>query len=190
MEENDRRQLEDRNRYFAERQIFMDAAFDAWAAQGGTEDDFDEPPYPELEEVNYYEQLVNDHLDKAGTQTWPDSKPSYDGGLDEVKKTVSLRDKTVQVIVKLANIVLTPEKPEYAGGTWHVEGECCDQLSKYRSVSTSGLTGMDNEAIVSTFIYVSGYTRCAMGNTRLTVIFLSITTRRTSRSLPCPSVMQ
>ena len=29
----------------------------------------------------------------------------------------------VQVIVKLANIVLTPENPEYPGGTWHVEGQ-------------------------------------------------------------------
>ncbi|KAH9839182.1 uncharacterized protein C8Q71DRAFT_795498 [Rhodofomes roseus] len=65
---------------------------------------------------------------------WPDSKPTYDGELADVKKTVSLRGRQLQVIVKLANIVLTPEKPVYEGGTWHVEG-------------------MDNEAIVSTFIY-------------------------------------
>lgn len=29
----------------------------------------------------------------------------------------------LQVIVKLANIELTPEKPTYEGGTWHVEGQ-------------------------------------------------------------------
>ncbi len=29
----------------------------------------------------------------------------------------------LQIIVKLANIHLTPEKPEYEGGTWHVEGQ-------------------------------------------------------------------
>jgi hypothetical protein len=29
----------------------------------------------------------------------------------------------LQVIVKLANIELTPEKPEYDGGSWHVEGQ-------------------------------------------------------------------
>ena len=29
----------------------------------------------------------------------------------------------LQIIVKLANIELTPEKPEYEGGTWHVEGQ-------------------------------------------------------------------
>ncbi|KAM0791914.1 hypothetical protein ACM66B_004168 [Microbotryomycetes sp. NB124-2] len=30
--------------------------------------------------------------------------------------------RTVQVIVKLANIHLTPSKPKYGGGSWHVEG--------------------------------------------------------------------
>lgn len=54
---------------------------------------------------------------------WPDSKPVYDGGLDSVQKTINLRGTTLQLIVKLANIVLTPEKPEYPGGKWHVEGE-------------------------------------------------------------------
>jgi hypothetical protein len=29
----------------------------------------------------------------------------------------------LQVIVKLATIDLTPEKPSYEGGTWHVEGQ-------------------------------------------------------------------
>ena len=32
-------------------------------------------------------------------------------------------EKGLQVIVKLANILLTPEKPEYVGGAWHVEGQ-------------------------------------------------------------------
>lgn len=39
-------------------------------------------------------------------------------------------DRGLQVIVKLANIHLTPDKPEYEGGTWHVEG----QLVRLRSV--------------------------------------------------------
>jgi hypothetical protein len=34
----------------------------------------------------------------------------------------------LQVIVKLANIHLTPEKPEYGGGTWHVEGQLVRSL--------------------------------------------------------------
>lgn len=47
---------------------------------------------------------------------------------------VSLRGRRLQVIVKLATIHLTPDKPEYSGGSWHVEG-------------------MLNERIVSTGIY-------------------------------------
>ena len=47
---------------------------------------------------------------------------------------VNLRGRTLKVIVKLANIVLTPEKPDYDGGAWHVEG-------------------MGNESIVATAIY-------------------------------------
>ncbi|TPX36980.1 hypothetical protein SmJEL517_g00889 [Synchytrium microbalum] len=38
------------------------------------------------------------------------------------KHVVRLNGKRLQVIVKLANIVLTPEKPTYNGGSWHVEG--------------------------------------------------------------------
>lgn len=33
------------------------------------------------------------------------------------------KDKGLQVIVKLANIELTPERPEYEGGSWHIEGQ-------------------------------------------------------------------
>ena len=43
-------------------------------------------------------------------------------------------DRPLQVIVKLANIELTPENPTYEGGAWHVEG-------------------MANENIVATGIY-------------------------------------
>jgi len=31
------------------------------------------------------------------------------------------RDRGLQVIVKLASVELTPEKPEYSGGNWHLE---------------------------------------------------------------------
>lgn len=32
------------------------------------------------------------------------------------------RDEGLQVIIKLSSIELTPEKPEYEGGNWHIEG--------------------------------------------------------------------
>lgn len=47
----------------------------------------------------------------------------------------------LQVIVKLANIHLTPEKPEYEGGTWHIEG----QLNEY--ICASALYYYDNSNI-------------------------------------------
>ncbi|KAF9779818.1 hypothetical protein BJ322DRAFT_1167008 [Thelephora terrestris] len=72
-------------------------------------------------------------LDKHPFKT-PDAREHYDGDLGVMEDRISLRDRTIQVIVKLANIVLTPEKPEYPGGKWHVEG-------------------MMNENIVSSFIY-------------------------------------
>ncbi|KAL0574584.1 hypothetical protein V5O48_007369 [Marasmius crinis-equi] len=34
----------------------------------------------------------------------------------------------LQVIVKLANIELTPEKPNYEGGTWHIEGQLNEHI--------------------------------------------------------------
>lgn len=37
-------------------------------------------------------------------------------------RVVDLNGEQLQVIVKLANIELTPEKPKYNGGSWHVEG--------------------------------------------------------------------
>ncbi|KAI0350807.1 hypothetical protein OH77DRAFT_1593350 [Trametes cingulata] len=59
----------------------------------------------------------------------PFSPPCTDRRVD-----FKLRGRTMQVIVKLANIILTPEKPRYLGGSWHVEG-------------------MANEKIVATGLY-------------------------------------
>jgi len=33
-----------------------------------------------------------------------------------------LQDQTIQVIFKIASVELSPEKPQFEGGTWHVEG--------------------------------------------------------------------
>ncbi|KAF8991402.1 hypothetical protein BDZ89DRAFT_1086673, partial [Hymenopellis radicata] len=51
-----------------------------------------------------YEEFEN-----SLTKRLPRPLPTYDGALDGVKKTVSLAGATLQIIVKLANIVLTPE---------------------------------------------------------------------------------
>ena len=61
-------------------------------------------------------------------ETWHDSRPIHQPLVPpfepraSASSVVSLRDRRLQLIVKLADIVLTPEQPNYAGGVWHVEG--------------------------------------------------------------------
>ncbi|KAF7970375.1 hypothetical protein HWV62_24227 [Athelia sp. TMB] len=56
------------------------------------------------------------------------------GEFSEPKQTklLDLRDefgeRGLQVIVKLANIHLTPDKPHYGGGSWHVEGQLNEHI--------------------------------------------------------------
>ncbi|MGV9559593.1 DUF4246 domain-containing protein [Streptomyces sp. NPDC003401] len=64
----------------------------------------------------------------------PDAPSFTPPEVPDASARVDLRGRRLQVVVKLATIRLTPEKPEYRGGSWHVEG-------------------MLNERIVSTGIY-------------------------------------
>jgi len=105
--------------------------------------DDSEPEYPE--ESSYsdeasYEEAVQ-AWEQAQDDWWenrcpviPDAPAFTPPELPDDYARVDLRGRSLQVIVKLATIHLTPEKPEYPGGSWHVEG-------------------MLNERIVSTGIY-------------------------------------
>jgi hypothetical protein len=55
-------------------------------------------------------------------------------------------EKKLQVIVKLANIHLTPEKPCYDGGSWHIEG----QLNE--PIVASALYYYDNDSITDSHL--------------------------------------
>ncbi|KAI9330254.1 hypothetical protein DFJ73DRAFT_858958 [Zopfochytrium polystomum] len=44
------------------------------------------------------------------------------GGLETTHCARELKDCRLQVIFKMTNIHLTPEKPDYPGGSWHIEG--------------------------------------------------------------------
>ncbi|PVU89451.1 hypothetical protein BB561_005345 [Smittium simulii] len=74
---------------------------------------------------NYYEHRIIDEPEQISF--------SYHN-ISENKVNIDLSNSRLQVIVKLANIILTPEKPKFKGGHWHVEG-------------------MQNEDIVATGIY-------------------------------------
>jgi hypothetical protein len=94
---------------------------------------------PDLDDSAYAEAVRA--WDEAAYDWWESRRPIIPDAPDFTPPElpvgparVDLRGRRLQVIVKLATIHLTPEKPEYAGGSWHVEG-------------------MMNERIVSTAIY-------------------------------------
>ncbi|KAJ8323982.1 hypothetical protein O5D80_007203 [Batrachochytrium dendrobatidis] len=61
----------------------------------------------------------------------------------ELGKPVSLRGRNLQVIVKLTNIQLTPSKPKYNEGDWHIEGPINE------SIVATGLYYYDVENITT-----------------------------------------
>ncbi|WP_418959589.1 DUF4246 domain-containing protein [Streptomyces tritici] len=71
----------------------------------------------------------------------PDAPEFTPPEVPDAAARVDLRGRDLQVIVKLATIHLTPEKPEYPGGSWHVEG-----MLNERIVST-GISYWDSENI-------------------------------------------
>ena len=81
-----------------------------------------DPPYPDDDDEEH-DRDMDAWLSKQDLKL-PDAREKYTGDLDMMKiPSVSLKGTTIQCIIKLANIVLTPEKPEYPGGKWHVEGQ-------------------------------------------------------------------
>ena len=79
-------------------------------------------PYPTpFNEAEFYSNRNTPRYAGHKIRT-PDAKGNYDGDLKVLKNRISLKGRTLQIFVKLANIVLTTERPEYPGGKWHVEG--------------------------------------------------------------------
>ena len=106
------------------------------------------PPYPEDErpsdedeewEWESQHRLKTTVLPEPGTFTPPTNpQPSLDIRSDFSR---------LQVIVKLATIELTPEKPSYPGGSWHVEG----QLNEH--ICTTALYYYSNENITPSTLH-------------------------------------
>ncbi|KAG8790348.1 hypothetical protein FRC12_012089 [Ceratobasidium sp. 428] len=94
---------------------------------------------------------LDDDENEAAYQQWAKNRPyigpevnpkGYQlGSLEHRRFNYTLADKTIQVIVKLANIHLTPEKPTYAGGSWHIEG------MSNEAIAVSGLYYYDEDNI-------------------------------------------
>ena len=101
-------------------------------------------PRPRRHEVSLEEHEYSEEEDECGNVTrrrldYDERRYEHDEKFGQFRPpglptAISLRNRKLQVIVKIAEILLTPEKPLYRGGTWHVEG-------------------MQNEGIVATAIY-------------------------------------
>lgn len=79
---------------------------------------------PDEDEDDYYERVA-DWEDQTRRVILPEpvAKFSPPGENILVDLERDYGSTGLQVIVKLANIHLTPEEPRYNGGTWHVEGQ-------------------------------------------------------------------
>lgn len=111
------------------------------------------PSNGEDEEENYYRddeswQLATRVLVKPEPGDYASWASSVAGA--DTTKTFNLRNdfakNGIQVIVKLANIELTPMTPEYDGGSWHIEG----QLDEH--ICASALYYYDSENVTENFL--------------------------------------
>lgn len=109
-------------------------------------------PDPESIPPDVDEELFYDEFYANAPKILPESHRTYKGALERDFSPISLGGRTIQCIVKLANIHLSPEKPEYKGGSWHVEGRSAIFLRITNRLN--GHKGMLNERIVASGIYV------------------------------------
>lgn len=98
----------------------------------------DEPDQEEGEEDDdYYDRMEEWRDNREIVQPEPGKfKPPVERHQDHFKgeraftSEIDLRQNfgKLQIIVKLANIHLSPEKPTYEGGAWHVEGQANESM--------------------------------------------------------------
>ena len=96
-----------------EEKVYEDDDDDEWEDED-EEDEEDEEDDDEEEEK--YKVVLQDPIPFDADNHQMPTPPNF-------KQLYGEKGRTLQVIVKLANIELTPEKPRYGGGTWHVEGK-------------------------------------------------------------------
>ncbi|KAG9010228.1 hypothetical protein FRB90_007893, partial [Tulasnella sp. 427] len=101
-------------------------------------------PEPMDYDFDDYDEFLEAH------EKWEKSRPfirpsvpegGYAHDISEREEIYSVQGRKVQVFVKLANIILTPENPEYPGGSWHIEGMINERIV------ASGIYYYDSENI-------------------------------------------
>jgi hypothetical protein len=110
--------------------------------EGEDDDEYNERRYEWKRE---YRRVV---LPEPGTFEPPSYIPTDPRDLVDLRK--DYEGKPLQIIVKLANIHLTPQKPDYKGGKWHVEGQMVSELISVPTI----FIFISNMSIRRTNIYV------------------------------------
>ncbi|KIO30483.1 hypothetical protein M407DRAFT_20541 [Tulasnella calospora MUT 4182] len=105
------------------------------------DDEEEKPEQEESESEEDYEARVDTWNMQRDINLPTVPEDGYTEDISQRSETFTVRGKEVQIIVKLVNIHLTPEKPVYPGGSWHVEG-----MANERIVS-SGVYYYDSENI-------------------------------------------
>lgn len=126
----------------------------------------DKPKRENYETLEAYDAAYDDWYENGRPIVFP-VPGEYAGTLQHRSKEFSLRGRKIQVIVKLANIILvrpergcacsytdayspqTPETPNYPGGSWHVEG-----MSNEKIVA-SGIYYYDEEFVRCHFLVIA-----------------------------------
>ncbi|KEP48077.1 DUF4246 family protein [Rhizoctonia solani 123E] len=114
---------------------------------------YDDDGYPSPPK---YRDYPNGEAFEKDDREWEERRPlvmpevrrdGYEPGkLEKREIKYGLGGRIIQVIVKLANIYLTPENPEYPGGSWHVEG------MKNEAIAASGIYYYDEDNITESHL--------------------------------------
>ncbi|KAH7123079.1 hypothetical protein EDB81DRAFT_665445 [Dactylonectria macrodidyma] len=118
---------------------------------------FRRPGRPHPDDANARDNYVEDErldeewFEQTHELIFPEPKTNVDDlvtlSVDDVKESGFFNDaKRIQVIVKLANIHLTPDKPSYDGGSWHVEGQYNEHIT------ATALYYYDSENITDSYL--------------------------------------
>ncbi|KAH0027932.1 hypothetical protein KCU78_g3809, partial [Aureobasidium melanogenum] len=94
------------------------------------------------------DQWIEDHriLIKPDARTYEPAISQGRRDLMPINLREHFRKSGIQVIVKLANIHLTPSNPEYSGGSWHIEGKLNEHIC------ATALYYYDNENITESHL--------------------------------------
>lgn len=89
-------------------------------------------PWSEAEEDAYYELLEAWDASRPIILPEPgESRTHEETGYKRVDLRKEFPGQRIQVIVKLANIELTPESPDYEGGSCHIEGQLVGAINLF-----------------------------------------------------------